>query len=221
MSEIAPEKIRQFLDLELGDNDSGERTARGYLLRLLGDVWRDGEGFDGKRPFGNSSWDHDLYVPMVKAGLVDGKLDSDGYIETFAEHQADALVHAAIAALDAPREDAPGSEPAKVIVVTEPNADGAPGRETRYNATQWDVTSTYGLLALLRSGHPVALFQSPGWLSVREDGATVPDTTGRQLARAKRALRDIAHLNVEDGMDVNDARAIADRAVEDIAELDL
>ena len=109
-------------------------------------------------------------------------------------------------------------KPAKVIIVTEPNADGAPGRETRYNATQWDVTSTYGLLALLRSGHPVALFQSPGWLSVREDDA-VPDSTAKALGIAKLALLDILKRS-EDGGEQPFGRpeigGIAQDALEDI-----
>ena len=97
--EFTPDQIRQVLDLDLGDNDSGERTVRGYLLRLLHDVWTEGEGFDGKRPFGNSSWDYDIKVPMLKAGLVNGSLDEDGYVDEIDDAQADALVLAAIASL--------------------------------------------------------------------------------------------------------------------------
>lgn len=102
MSDVTADEIREFLDLELGTNDSGEPTARAYLLRLLADVWREQEGFDGKRPFGNSSWDYDLKVPMVKAGLIRGKLDEDGYVEELDDEAADKIVLAAIAALDAP-----------------------------------------------------------------------------------------------------------------------
>ena len=97
--EFTTGQIRQVLDLELGPNDSGEATVRGYLLRLLRDVWNQQEGFDGKRPFGNSSWDYDLKVPMVKAGLVSGKLDSDGYVEQLDDRKADALILAAISSL--------------------------------------------------------------------------------------------------------------------------
>ena len=104
--EITPQQV---LDLQLGDNDSGEATVRGYLLRLLRAVWSEGEEFDGKRPFGNSSWDYELKIPMVKAGLISGKLDSDGYVEHLDDEAADALVLAAIKALDAPREA--GDEP--------------------------------------------------------------------------------------------------------------
>src|SRR6202451_1316974 len=100
--EITRDEIRQVLDLELGDNDSGEATVRGYLLKLLAKVWIEDEGFDGKRPFGNSSWDYDIKVPMLKAGIIRGKLDEDGYVDELNDEEADRLVLAAIAALDAP-----------------------------------------------------------------------------------------------------------------------
>jgi hypothetical protein len=69
---------QQVLDLALPDNDSGKSTVRGYLIALLAGVWRDGECFDGKRPFGNSSWEYDLYGPLVQAGMVDGAFNEDG-----------------------------------------------------------------------------------------------------------------------------------------------
>lgn len=195
MTEITPEKIRQFLDLPLDQpNDSGETTARGYLLRLLADVWRDGEGFNGKRPFGNSGWEGDLHLPMIRDGLVDGRLDSDGYIEAVDERQADELVYAAIAALDAPREDAPGSEPAKVIVVTEES-----GRERRYSAEMFGTLyDGSGTLVVGDGGSPgdpltrvVAVYAKREWKFAREDGAEVPDATARALGIAKRALQAI------------------------------
>ena len=89
-------------------------------------------------------------------------------------------------------EDAPGSEPkpAKAIVVTEmPFGDGAPVQK-RYGANQTD-TSPYGQLRLLRKGTEVAVYQSSAWLSVREDGALVPDSTHRALEIGRRALLDI------------------------------
>lgn len=90
------ETIQRVLDLELGENDSGEPTVRAYLAHLLADVWREGESLDGKRPFGNSSWECDLYGPLVRAGLVNGKLDEDGYIEDVNDQAADKLILDAI-----------------------------------------------------------------------------------------------------------------------------
>lgn len=61
--------------------DFDEVTIRGYLHGLLSTLWEEGEGFSGKRPYGNSGWEYDLYVPLIKAGVVDGELDKYGYIE--------------------------------------------------------------------------------------------------------------------------------------------
>lgn len=89
-------------------------------------------------------------------------------------------------------DDAAASEPepAKVIIVTEtPFGNGAPFQR-RYDANQTD-TSSYGQMRLLRKGREVATYQSNAWLSVREDGAEVPDSPARALRIARRALTDI------------------------------
>jgi hypothetical protein len=91
---------RELLDLEIGPSDAGSqvRTVREYLLALLSELWREEEGFSGKRPFGNSGWQHDLYDPMARAGLVE--CDSDGYIKYEEYDKAEALVLLAIEALN-------------------------------------------------------------------------------------------------------------------------
>jgi hypothetical protein len=93
---------QQLLGLPLPENDSGADTVRGYLIALLTQVWQEGEGFSGKRPFGNSSWEYDLYQPMARAGLVTATFDEDGYLDDFptaSRLKADGLVLAAIKAL--------------------------------------------------------------------------------------------------------------------------
>jgi hypothetical protein len=99
MGETTPQ---QLLDLPLPDNDSGASTVRGYLVALLSTLWREEDRFSGKRPFGNSGWQYDLYKPMILAGLVDGQIDEDGYIERADVPTADKLLLAAIAALGSP-----------------------------------------------------------------------------------------------------------------------
>jgi hypothetical protein len=93
---------QQVLDLALPDNDSGKDTVRGYLIALLAGVWRDGECFDGKRPFGNSSWEYDLYGPLVRAGMVTGTFDRDGDLVDLDDDAANALIADAIQSLGAP-----------------------------------------------------------------------------------------------------------------------
>ena len=81
------------------DNDSGAPTVRGYLLRLLETLWREEESFSGKRPFGNSGWQYDLYIPLIQAGAISGSLDEDGYVEDCDTAAGDRLIIAAIRAL--------------------------------------------------------------------------------------------------------------------------
>ena len=91
---------QQVLDLALPENDSGASTVRGYLVALLAELWREEEGFSGKRPFGNSSWQYDIYVPMIKAGIVDGSFDESGYYVMHVDAPAaDKLILAAIQSL--------------------------------------------------------------------------------------------------------------------------
>lgn len=103
MADITP---AQLLDMPLPeDNPSDARTVRGYLLALLAAVWQEGDEFSGKRPFGISAWEYDLYGPMIRAGVVEGSFDEDGYVDSFpdsARRKADALVLAAIEALGEP-----------------------------------------------------------------------------------------------------------------------
>jgi hypothetical protein len=96
VSETTP---AQLLDLPLPENDSGASTVRGYLVALLATLWREQEGFSGKRPFGNSDWQYDIYVGMIKAGIVGGQIDEDGYVEQADVATADKLILAAIQSL--------------------------------------------------------------------------------------------------------------------------
>lgn len=61
--------IQAVLNCPLEENDSGADTVKGYLKALLFTLWDEGEGFSGKRPFGNSGWECDL-----TDALIDNKL---------------------------------------------------------------------------------------------------------------------------------------------------
>jgi hypothetical protein len=71
-------------------------TIRWYLIELLAKVWEQGEGFNGKRPFGNSGWENDLYLPLVAGGFVKGELDEDGCLDLVDNESANTLVFAII-----------------------------------------------------------------------------------------------------------------------------
>lgn len=96
-----PKVLDSVLGLPLDENDSGASTVRGYLVALLRALWHEGEGFSGKRPFGNSGWSSDLVAPLVRAGLVAGSFDEDGYLDECDDKAAYRLVAAAIGRLDA------------------------------------------------------------------------------------------------------------------------
>lgn len=77
------------LDLPMQPNDADAATIRDYMKALLRAVLTETEGFSGKRPFGNSGWDWDMHIPLVRAGLVRGTMDSDDD-QYISEHDAEA-----------------------------------------------------------------------------------------------------------------------------------
>ncbi|MDR6218600.1 hypothetical protein [Deinococcus soli (ex Cha et al. 2016)] len=66
--------------LELKIQDGPFPTIRTYLGGLLRGSLEDGADFSGKRPFGHGNWKGDLHRPLIKAGLIHGRLDEDGDI---------------------------------------------------------------------------------------------------------------------------------------------
>lgn len=82
---------QDILDLEM-ESDIGDTTIRDFLKALLQELWTEGESFSGKRPFGNGDWQFQIYVPLVKAGLVKGKIDEDGYLDSVDYKSADKIV---------------------------------------------------------------------------------------------------------------------------------
>lgn len=89
----------QVLALPMPENDANVATVRDYLIALLATLWDEKDGFDGKRPFGNSDWDGHLVIALIRGGLIDGALDEDGYIERCDDDAAEELIAAAIQSL--------------------------------------------------------------------------------------------------------------------------
>lgn len=96
MSKMTPTEI---LALPMRENDANAATIRDYLVNALLRLWEKGEGFSGKRPFGNSGWEWDLLLPLITAGLIAGELDDYGYIESVDGDAGRPLIAAAIEAL--------------------------------------------------------------------------------------------------------------------------
>lgn len=70
-------------------NDARVKTVGEYLAKLLSTLWREGEGFSGKRPFGNSSWEYEVYEALALAGFIRIEFDEDGYIDYMSQEQED------------------------------------------------------------------------------------------------------------------------------------
>ena len=71
-------KIRLALEQSFYCHDLERRvTVRQYLQKLLLALWIEGEGFSGKRPFGNGGWQRELAVPLVAGKFIRGKLHED------------------------------------------------------------------------------------------------------------------------------------------------
>lgn len=83
---------KQILDLPMTKNDARAKTVGEYFRNLLITLWVEGEGFSGKRPFGNSGWEYDIYKPLIKAGALKGELDGDGYVDKVDKEMAHKLV---------------------------------------------------------------------------------------------------------------------------------
>jgi len=70
--------VSEIVELKFFSNDLDmELTIREYLRILLRTLWDEEDGFSGKRPFGNSCWQHELYDPLVRAGIIDGNVDDE------------------------------------------------------------------------------------------------------------------------------------------------
>ena len=69
--------MKEVLNAPMQENDANAETIGEYLIKLLLTLWERGESFSGKRPFGNSGWEHDLYYALVKNNHIKGKIDDE------------------------------------------------------------------------------------------------------------------------------------------------
>lgn len=101
MSEVAEITGLQMLDLAMTpeENDARASTVREYFALLVEQVWVQGEGFRGKRAFVCTGWDWDLFVPLIRAGLIKGTIDEYRRPAEFDYTEGDRLVKLAIKAL--------------------------------------------------------------------------------------------------------------------------
>lgn len=93
---ICEEKAKKILELPFEQNDANASTVRDYFKRLLATLWKEQEGFSGKRPFGNGAWYLDLGAALVKNGYVSGSFDDEGCLNDIDEKRSDQLIADAI-----------------------------------------------------------------------------------------------------------------------------
>ncbi len=93
--QITNEALDEILNLE-GEILDLKTTIRDALFLLLETLWKQGEGFNGKRPLGNSGWDYDFYKPLIQHGYVHGSLDDDGFVKSVNETMAFLIIKKAI-----------------------------------------------------------------------------------------------------------------------------
>ncbi|MFC4128970.1 hypothetical protein [Nocardia rhizosphaerae] len=184
---MTPAEILE-LPLEAG-NDSGADTIRGYLVALLGRVWFGKEGFSGKYPFGNSSWEWDIYRALVRAGLAENPFDDDGHyvdpvrVREFDQAACDRLIASAI------RELGPVPPVYDVLVapiIDHPHPDCWDARVTDFPDRAIGITDRQFLAGV--AAHYIAT-----WTGFPENSITVrlhevgPETIARFDEQAKAA----------------------------------
>lgn len=92
-------KAHDVLRCKMVPNDANAGTVRDYLKALLLKVWGEGEGFSGKRPFGNSGWEYEVYESLGAEGFIDVSIDDWGDMVIEDPRAADRLILDAIKAL--------------------------------------------------------------------------------------------------------------------------
>jgi hypothetical protein len=72
----------EILDLEFISIDLNMKISiKEYLKKLLKTLWKEGEGFSGKRPFGNSGWQFDIVYVLIMKNLIKGQIDGNNVVE--------------------------------------------------------------------------------------------------------------------------------------------
>ncbi len=83
---------KEYAKIPMQENDAGAKTVGDYLKLLLLTLWDEEEGFSGKRPFGNSGWQYEIYKALISAKVIDGELDEAGYVDEVDYCTADKIV---------------------------------------------------------------------------------------------------------------------------------
>jgi hypothetical protein len=69
----------EILDYPYEFEDAEASCLREYFCNLLLTLWHEGEGFSGKRPFGDSGWKKDVLYCIASQGLFGEELPDPEY----------------------------------------------------------------------------------------------------------------------------------------------
>lgn len=78
LEEIKTISLLEFTSMEMDDSDV---TIRQWLGELLCRVWMEKNEFSGKRAFGNSDWEYEVYKVLIHEGIIHGGIDDYGEVE--------------------------------------------------------------------------------------------------------------------------------------------
>lgn len=89
---------------EYGHWLGGNTTIREFFADCFLTFWREGEGFNSKRPFGNSGWENELVFAVAKHRNLPGRrgeplVDEEGYFNSIEEKDEDQILRDITAAL--------------------------------------------------------------------------------------------------------------------------
>lgn len=85
------ERLRAAAGAQVRTEGVEPMTVAEFLRRVLSDFWEDPE-FDANRPYGASGWRYDVRAALIRAGVVEGSFDADGYVEQYDELAVDDVI---------------------------------------------------------------------------------------------------------------------------------
>ena len=92
-------QVAAALETRFLSDDLHKRVSlRQYFKAQLSALWRESDGFSGKHPLGNSGWDWEIAIMLIKHGFIKGELDRNGDLENYPA-EATAFIEACIAAM--------------------------------------------------------------------------------------------------------------------------
>lgn len=94
-SGLTLDRLQEIADLEFTSIEfDSEFSVRQWLRELLCRVWIEKDNFSGKKAFGNSDWEYDLYIALAENNIINGSVneDNDWEIEQDQIEKADKII---------------------------------------------------------------------------------------------------------------------------------